>query len=157
MIGIVPVLLVVPALLIFVPPLVMLVPAAFPGFLQFMTGVIGLRTVRTVMVDGIVQFVIGVDDAVLALLLAFGVCARQRGKNSECRKGGQRQQQLGDNPYSGLFHVQILRWLLRIGPKMKVPDAEKMGRYGGFRRQQMAPVVCTLRLQLLLFEYSEKW
>lgn len=60
MIMVVPVLLIVPAMMVFVPPFVILVPATLARFAQFVTRMVGLRAVRSVVLDRFVQPMIGV-------------------------------------------------------------------------------------------------
>ena len=85
---IVPVLLIVPAMGIDVPPLVVLVPAPFTGFVQFGAGVVGFGAGRAVMVDRFVKIVIGVLDAMPAFVVFVGASARHGGEAQQCGDDG---------------------------------------------------------------------
>jgi hypothetical protein len=103
---IVPVLLIVPAMLVLVPPFVGLAPALFASFVQLVPGMIGFRTGRAVVLDCLVQAVVCVLDAVLALVL-FVVCTRAR-HDGEAQQGycyGQRRQQSGHPLRIACFRV----------------------------------------------------
>ena len=65
-IPIVPIALGMPALIVFVPPPVILTPAPFPSLVQLSTLVICLGAVAAVFLDCLVQFVFSVLDAALA-------------------------------------------------------------------------------------------
>src|SRR5206468_11359469 len=63
-----------PAVAVFVPPAMALIPAAFACFAQFMTRTIRLPAVPAVMFHGFVEFVVRLDNAPLAA----AVVIRQR-------------------------------------------------------------------------------
>jgi hypothetical protein len=63
---VVPILLIVPATLVFVPPLMVFAPALFASFVQLVSGMLGFRTGLAMMLDRLVQFVIGLLGAVPA-------------------------------------------------------------------------------------------
>ena len=79
-IVVVPVLLIVPAMLVFVPPFVVFIPAVLAGFVQFAAGVIGFRTGRAVVLYRLVQVVVGMFDAVLAIVVFVGARAWHTGE-----------------------------------------------------------------------------
>lgn len=82
MIPIVPVVLLVPAVLVFVPPPMILAPAAFPSLAQFVPLMVRLTAVAPVAFDRLMQFVLCVLDAPLAsfvdLLPRLRHCSRSR-------------------------------------------------------------------------------
>lgn len=78
MIVIVPVLLIAPAMRIFVPPLVVFAPAVFAGFMQFVPGVLGFGAGCAMMLDRLMQVVIGVLDAMFAVVVFIRTRARYR-------------------------------------------------------------------------------
>jgi hypothetical protein len=69
----VPIAVGVPAVVVFVPPAMLLPPATLARFVQDMTLVIGLPAVMSVSVNGMVEFVFGVSDSTLAAVDVFGV------------------------------------------------------------------------------------
>ena len=69
----VPVALGVPAVLVFIPPAMMLTPATFPHFVQFAAFVIGLAAVAAVAFNSLVKFMLGVSDATLTAVDVFSV------------------------------------------------------------------------------------
>ena len=71
-IAVVPVPVRVPLPLILIPPAVIVLPAVFAGFLQFVPSVRGLPAVPPVMLRRFVQFVICFDDASLAIVVRLG-------------------------------------------------------------------------------------
>src|SRR5690348_12817499 len=81
-IVVVPITIRVPAVAVFVPPPMVLVPATFACFAQFMAGMVGLSAVPAMMLDGLVQFVIGLVNAPLTTAVVISIGAR-RGRESE--------------------------------------------------------------------------
>jgi len=70
-IVLVPIAVFVPAVLVFIPPLMPLAPATLPRLVQFTTLVICLFAVASVFLDCFVEFMLGVSDSALTLLLVF--------------------------------------------------------------------------------------
>jgi hypothetical protein len=83
-IVLVPIALGVPAVLVFIPPLMAFAPAALPRLVQFATLVVCLSAVASVALDGFVQVMLRVLDAALTPLLAFGVKTWDGGKEQDC-------------------------------------------------------------------------
>jgi len=75
----VPIAFLVPAVLVFIPPLMALTPAMFPCRVQFPTLVICLSAVAPVSFDCFVEFMLRVDDSALASVDIFRLKARQCG------------------------------------------------------------------------------
>ncbi len=69
----------VPAVLVFIPPLMPLTPATLPRIVQFTSLVICLFAVASVFVDCLVQFMLRVSDPPLTAVLVFGLKARRYG------------------------------------------------------------------------------
>ena|ERR1700730_3249122 len=67
-IVIVPIVLAVPAVTVFIPPTVTVVPAVSSGIGEFVAGMIRLRTPPPVMLDGFVNTVVGPRNALLAII-----------------------------------------------------------------------------------------
>src|SRR5258706_9454640 len=82
----VPVVLGAPAVLVLVPPAMLLAPAALAGFVQFPTLVIGLPAVASVFLDGFVEFMLGVSHSTLTAVDVFGVQPRYSGEKQSCRQ-----------------------------------------------------------------------
>jgi hypothetical protein len=67
-IVIVPIVLSVPAVSVFIPPTVTVVPAVSPGFGEFVAGMICFLTPPPVMLNGFMNAVIGFRNAPLAII-----------------------------------------------------------------------------------------
>ena len=72
-----------PAMRVFIPPAMMLAPAAFAGFVELAAPAVRVGAVAAVTLDGLMQFMISVGDAALALLFAFGMRPRHGRKKRE--------------------------------------------------------------------------
>jgi len=97
-IVVIPIAIGMPAVAVFVPPAMAFVPAAFPRFAQFMPRVIRLPAGPAVMIDGLVQPMICLGDAALALVIAISIHARGSGKGQQSKQGNRRQQDSPENP-----------------------------------------------------------
>lgn len=73
----VPILLGVPAVFMFVPPAMILSPAAFSHRPQFAALVPRLLAVWPMLLDGPIYFALCVDDAPLAMVIGLGMQRRQ--------------------------------------------------------------------------------
>jgi hypothetical protein len=71
MIAFVPITFGAPAPLVVIPPLMTFTPASLSGLVQFPAFMIGLPAVTAVVFDGLVQIMLGVRDAPLALFLSL--------------------------------------------------------------------------------------
>jgi hypothetical protein len=80
-IVVIPIAIGMPAVAVFVPPTMPLIPAAFPRLAQFVPRAIGLLAVPTVMLDGFVNFVIRLGDAALTAGVVIGACSRRSRKS----------------------------------------------------------------------------
>jgi ABC-type sugar transport system permease subunit len=84
----VPIAFLVPAVLMFIPPLMPLTPATLPGRVQFTTLVICPSAVAPVFFDCLVEFMLRADNSALASADIFRLKARQYGaKQNSCEKG----------------------------------------------------------------------
>jgi hypothetical protein len=92
-VRVVPVVLRPPLVRFHIPPLVVLRPAIFTRFRQFMPSMLGLFAVPSMVLDGFVEIVIGVLGAVLAFRFArfHTGCAGEKQKPAESH---QRDRQL---------------------------------------------------------------
>jgi hypothetical protein len=68
MVVIIPIVIAAPAVCVFVPPTMIVLPAVGTRFRKFMTPVLGLGTLPAVVLDGLVKFVVGFGDASLAVI-----------------------------------------------------------------------------------------
>jgi hypothetical protein len=75
MVAVIPVVFCAPAMFVFIPPPMMFAPASFPRFMQLAPLVFGLPAFATVALDSFVQFMLGMRDAPVALLLSLRVAA----------------------------------------------------------------------------------
>jgi hypothetical protein len=76
MVVLVPIAVRVPAVVVFIPPLMPLTPATLPRVVQFTTLVICLFAVASVFVDCLVEFMLRVSDSALTSVLVFCLQAR---------------------------------------------------------------------------------
>ena len=83
---IVPLVLTVPAMFVFVPPTMVRGPATLPRFVEFVSPMIGLLAVWTVMLNSLMELVVGLCDAVLTII---GASERSSGgkSNKPCEDG----------------------------------------------------------------------
>jgi hypothetical protein len=65
----IPIMVGVPVFGVFIPPAVVVSPAIRPSLRQFLPPVFGLWTLRTVLVNGLVEIMIGPDGAFLTVVL----------------------------------------------------------------------------------------
>jgi hypothetical protein len=80
----VPIVFGAPAVLVFVPPAMLLTPATLSGFVQFTTLVIGLPAVATMSLDGLVEIVLGVSDSTLTAVDVFRVKPWHSSEKQNC-------------------------------------------------------------------------
>ena len=73
----VPVVLGAPAVLVLIPPAMLLAPATLARFVKFTTLVICLAAVASMFLDGLVEFVIRMRDPALTAVDVFGVKPRR--------------------------------------------------------------------------------
>jgi len=82
----VPIVFGAPAVLVFVPPAMLLPPATLSGFVQFTTLVIGLPAMATVSLDGLVEFMLGVSYSTLTAVDVFCVKPWHSGEKHGCHQ-----------------------------------------------------------------------
>jgi hypothetical protein len=82
----VPIALCVPTVAVFVPPAMVVIPATFACFLEFVASMIGLPAVPTMVLDGLVHFVVGLGNAPLTTAIVIVVVG-------ESARGGRERQQ----------------------------------------------------------------
>jgi hypothetical protein len=81
----IPIAVLVPAVLVFIPPLMPLPPATFPRIVQFTTLVICPVAVASVFLDCLVQFMLRVSYSALTSVEIFCLKARHCGaKQNRC-------------------------------------------------------------------------
>ena len=85
-IVVIPIAIGMPAVAVFVPPTMPLIPAVFPRFMQVVARVIGLPAVPAVMLYGFVESVIRLGDTPLAGIVTFGRCPRCSGECQHANK-----------------------------------------------------------------------
>src|SRR5215470_200484 len=88
-IAVIPITIVVPAVAVFIPPTMVFIPTAFACFTQLAALMIRLPAVRAVAFYSLVQFVVCLGDAPLALIVGVlaGKGARSRRK---CQQANER-------------------------------------------------------------------
>ena len=80
MVVLVPIAFRAPAVLVLVPPAMLLPPATLARGVQFTTLVIGLPAVPSMSLDGLVEFMLSVSNSPLAAVNVFCVNAGRRGE-----------------------------------------------------------------------------
>jgi hypothetical protein len=65
---IIPIVFGVPLVCIFIPPAVVVVPTVGASISKFMAPVLGFRTLRAMVLDGLMKFVVRFDGALLAII-----------------------------------------------------------------------------------------
>ena len=85
MVVVVPIVIRTPAMLVFIPPSMIRVPAVLPGFVQHVAPMFRLLALIAVVLDGFVQLVIGFRNAVLAVISAQVRSACKYEKSGQCR------------------------------------------------------------------------
>jgi len=78
-IVLIPIVFLVPAALVFLPPLMPLTPAMLPRIMQFTTLVICLSAVASVSLDCLMELMVCVSDSALTLVEVFCLKARHCG------------------------------------------------------------------------------
>jgi hypothetical protein len=73
-IVVIPVVIAAPAMAVLIPPAMVQSPAPFPCLVQFMTPTVCLSAVPSMVFHGLVEFVVGPDNAPLAVI-AIRLCA----------------------------------------------------------------------------------
>jgi hypothetical protein len=83
---VIPVTISVPAMVIFVPPAMAMLPAIFAGFVKFTTVFGGFWAVPAVVFHGFVKPVVGPCDTFLAVIVVGTQCRGTKGEE-KCTKG----------------------------------------------------------------------
>jgi hypothetical protein len=83
MIVFVPIMFFMPAMLVFIPPAMMLTPTPFASFVQFPSFMLRLPAVTPMALNGLMQFMFGMHNAPLTLLHCLGMRAREGNAESE--------------------------------------------------------------------------
>jgi hypothetical protein len=86
MVVVVPVVFGMPATRVFIPPAAIALPAIFASFVKVAARVVCLAAIAAMMLNGLVQAVIGLDDTPLAIVV-IGAQTRRAGeqqKSGEC-------------------------------------------------------------------------
>ena len=84
----VPIAIGVPAVVVFIPPAMLLTPATLARVVQFTTLVICLSAVASMALDGLVEFMLCVDDSTLTAVDVFGVKSRHSAEKQGCGQDG---------------------------------------------------------------------
>jgi hypothetical protein len=84
---IVPITIGAPTAFVFIPPPVVLAPAMLASLAQFVSCVLGLLAVPSVVLDGLVKLVVSLGDSLLAFML-LGPTPRCACKEQKTRKTG---------------------------------------------------------------------
>jgi hypothetical protein len=87
MIVIIPIVIRAPAVRVFVPPAMIVLPAVAARFGEFLAPVLCLGAVWAVMLDGLMEFVIGIDSALLTVVIGADMrrAHEKNGPYEQCR------------------------------------------------------------------------
>jgi hypothetical protein len=85
-IMVIPVAIVVPAMIVFIPPAMIVAVAILAGFVQVVASGIGLAAFASMMLDGFMKTMIGAADALLAVVI--GAQTRGPGEEQKSRQRG---------------------------------------------------------------------
>jgi hypothetical protein len=107
-IVVIPIAFRVPAVAVFVPPTMALVPAVFPRFTQFVAGTIRLFAFPTVMLHGFVEFVVRLGDAALATVVVIRKRTRRSGEGQHAGKQCRGEHRLSKKPMPSRLKVHVL-------------------------------------------------
>jgi len=80
----VPVVLGAPAVVVLVPPAMLLAPATLARFVKFTALVLCLAAVASMFLDGLVEFMVGMRDPALTAVDVFGVKPRRCAEEKDC-------------------------------------------------------------------------
>ncbi len=113
---VVPVVFGTPATLVFIPPAVIALPAIFASFVKVAARMICLTAIAAVMLNGLVQAMIGFRDTPLAIV-GIGAQTRCAGKNQKPGERRTRQHYFPQPKYFGLKfrpHLVLLYLEMRL-------------------------------------------
>ena len=147
MIALVPIAVSVPAVLVFIPPLMLLTPASFSRIVQFTTLVICLFAVASMFLNGLVEFMFRVSDSALTPVEVFCV------ESWRCREKQKRRQYSSSEHrcccgkkfvrtiHTGMPHIVITGCIQRIVAAMG--NCGLVGGNGNLRSIQEPPAGTT--------------
>ncbi len=104
-VAIVPIVVVMPAALMFIPPLVALSPAALPGFVQFMAPVVCLPAVVSVVLDGFMELVLRTRGTPVAIVIVAGRARRARKQERGSQRGCGQQSRYEEVRFRATSHL----------------------------------------------------
>jgi len=107
-IAVIPITIVVPAVPVFIPPTMALVPAAFACFPQLMARMVRLPAVPAVVFDSFVQFVVGLGDAPLTAIVVIGEGTRRRDERQQANERGCCEQRPAQKPFLSQMNRHVL-------------------------------------------------
>jgi hypothetical protein len=81
-IVVIPITIGMPAVAVFIPPPMPLIPTALASLMQLVTPVVGLPAIPAVVLHSFMQFVVCFGDAALAAVIIF---RRRPGRSRECQ------------------------------------------------------------------------
>lgn len=84
MIALVPIVVGVPAVVVFIPPAMLLAPATLSRFVQFTALAICLLAVASMFLDCLVEFMLRVGDPALTPVDVFGVKSWRWAEEKDC-------------------------------------------------------------------------
>jgi hypothetical protein len=105
---IIPIAIGMPAVAVFVPPTMPLVPAVLAGLMQFMPCAICLSTIPTVMLHGFVQSVVRLGDTALATMAVIRKRTRRSGEGQHASKQCSGEHGLSRKPIPSRLKLHVL-------------------------------------------------
>ena len=107
-IVVIPIAFRMPAVTVFVPPTMALVPAALSRFTQFVACTIRLLALPTVMFYGFVQFVVRLGDAALATMVVVRKRTRRSREGQNAGKQCRGEYRLSKKPIPSRLKLHVL-------------------------------------------------
>lgn len=89
MVVIIPVAVAMPAMVMFIPPLLPLSPTALPDFVQFMAPVVCLPAGIAMVLNSLMKFVVRVRGPPVAIVVGRGSRRQEQQAHSQCKQSQQ--------------------------------------------------------------------
>jgi hypothetical protein len=105
---IIPIAIGMPAVAVFVPPTMPLVPAVLAGLMQFTPCAICLSAIPTVMLHGFVQSVVRLGDTALATMVVIRKRTRRSGEAQQASKQCSGEHRLSKKPIPSRLKLHVL-------------------------------------------------
>jgi hypothetical protein len=112
---VVPIVLGVPAMPVFIPPAMPVVPTVFARFAQLVPSFVGLLAFAPMMFDGVMKMMVRPGDSLLAIVV-IGAQTRRAGEEKESRQSRAGQCYFPRTKYSSFFRPKNSRMKFCLHP-----------------------------------------